>query len=221
MPKNRFLLVSILFSLAVAIGLGVFLAQPSHETPRPGRQDTQEKLAVQKTKPAHASSPLASTATDQDDKPFWEEADVPDPGEDEPAAVAVIPRPQGPIIVRDYESEVKALEKDGDTQQLNDSLMLWFNQDPTAATDWINETEHFEAIAPSLHLLAQGMANQGHLETALTWADSISDPGKRHETLLHIYAHEARQRKVTREALQQQGFSQEDIAVIFSGELGD
>ncbi|SKA77726.1 hypothetical protein SAMN02745166_00418 [Prosthecobacter debontii] len=221
MPKNRFLLVSILLSLAVAVGIGFFLGQPSNDTPRPGHQPTQETPMARNTQPGHAGTSSLSAEINQVDKPFWEDADVPDPGEDEPAALAVIPRPQGTIIVRDYESEVKALEKDGDMQQLNDSLMLWFHQNPSAATAWINETERFEAIAPSLHLLAQGMASQGHLDTALTWADSITDPAKRQDTLRRIYAHEARQRRVTREALQQKGFSQEDITVIFSGELGD
>lgn len=219
MFKTRFLLVAGITFLIFATSLGLFLAQPANDPPgvsSPVRVKQDTPAIVPKEKVTSSSA-----IKNDDEKPFWEEAEVPDPGFDEPAAVAIVPKPSSPIMARDYAAEVRAFEKDGQAGPLNDSLMLWFNQDPTAATEWINETERFEDISPSLHSLAQGIAHQGHLDTALTWADSIPDPAQRHETLLRIYAHEARQRRVTRETLQQQGFSQEDITVIFSGELGD
>lgn len=219
MFRPRFLLVLSGSVFLLAILAGLFLAQPEAASVSP--QPPQQASTAHNTKLDGPSSTAHSNMTEEHERPFWKEAEVPDSGVDEPAAVAIIPRRPSSEPLRDYAAEVKAFEKSGEIRQLNDSLMLWFNQDPTTATTWINETEHFEDIAPSLHLLAQGIANSGHLETALAWADEISDTAKRHETLLRIYAHEARQRKVTRESLQQQGFSQDDIAVIFSGALGD
>jgi len=220
MFKNRPLFFVVCAAVLLAVVFGFLLGQPEPATVNSINQ--QAALSDKQLSTNNSASSKRKGSADGDiERPFWEDAVIPDPGEDTPPVVVTIPRPQQPIIQRDYEAEVRALEKEGAARQLNDSLTLWFDRDPTAATEWINQTERFEDILPSLNSLALGIANQGQLDTALSWAEAIPDQDARRETLIRIYAHEARQGRVTAESLQKAGFSPQDIATIFSGAFSD
>ena len=164
-----------------------------------------------------ATKPLPKTV----ERPFWEEASVPDDVDSHPPARVVLPLRSGPVILRDYAAEVRALEHGGDARLLNDSLLLWFAQAPKEATDWINQTERFEDLVPSLGSLALSIASQGQMQTALAWVDAIPENALRHEARLRLYAQQARQRKVDVEGLKTAGFTADDIAIILGGSLGD
>lgn len=188
-------------AVLMAIGLGLYWGQPEGSEAMPSNPIKVQPQAME--------------------RPFWEEASVPDlVTSDAPAQVVLQPR-SGPLVQRDYEAEVRALEPNGEARQLNDSLLLWFDQNPKAATDWINQTERFDDLVPSLSSLALGIANQGQMQTALAWVEAIPDEAHRHEARLRLYAQQARQRKVNDEGLKAAGFSADDIAIIRGGSLGD
>ena len=201
MSKKSASLLLMITALLMAAGLGLYWGQPEGVQavlPRPIKVQPQ---AVE--------------------RPFWEEASVPDLVTSDAPAQVILPPRTGPSIQRDYEAEVRALEPDGEARQLNDSLLLWFDQNPKAATDWINQTERFDDLVPSLSSLALGIANQGQMQTALAWIEAIPDEAHRHEAKLRVYAQQARQRTVNDEGLKAAGFSADDIAIIRGGSLGD
>lgn len=207
----------ILMVILIAVGAGFFLAEPQ----------VKSKALSETTKlsrpQAHVPAMTATQTRDDvaEEKPFWEEAVIAEPTTVREPTEAVVMLPAGPAVQRDYAAEMKGLENAGKPQQLQDTLLLWFDQDAQAATAWVNETNRFEELGASLGSLAQNIANRGHLDTALHWAESITDPVVKHDTRMRIYAQEARRRRVDGESLKQAGFEPQDIETILSGALGD
>lgn len=207
--------------LILAVMLGFQMAQPDHaENPESNRYAAGNSHTSDAV-PAASVTKKATTGAAAE-RPFWEDAVVLEPtGGPGPATETVFPQPTAADAPRDYKAEVLSLEHGGEARRLNDSLLLWFTQDATAATVWINDTERFDDIKPSLGSLALNIAGQGQIETALVWADSIQDEASRHDTRMRIYAREARQKRINAGDLGRLGFNQEDIATILSGALGD
>lgn len=201
MSKKFSRLALISAALLLASGLGLYLGQAEGTKPLPLTPIQSLQQAVK--------------------RPFWEDASVPDVVDSHPPARVVLPPRSQPVILRDYAAEVRELEHGGEARQLNDSLLLWFGQAPKEATDWINQTERFEDLAPSLGSLALSIASQGQMQTALAWVEAIPEEALRHEARLRLYAQQARQRKVNAEGLKAAGFSADDIAIIMGGSLGD
>lgn len=220
--SNKRLIIFSGATLALSLLVGYQLAQPE-ATRLASKQDKAPSSAQPIEDLLQTNKPTSLVAADpiQVERPFWEDAVVPDPEGPDLPTKTIPPKPVRPTVVRDYAAEVHLLENGGEPQKLNDSVLLWFNQDPAAATAWINETERFDDLIPSLGSLAEGIALQGQLDTALAWVEAVPNEASRHETLLKIYAHEARQQRVNAAGLQQVGFSPEDISKILSGALDD
>lgn len=208
-----------LLGVVVAIGLGLHLARPSI---LPVRPDTPPILSEKDSRHANSARPpiLPAAGTPAEERPFWEDAVVPDPGDATPVATVILPSFPGQAQ-RDYQAEVLALETQGDAHKLADSLLLWFGRDPAAATQWLNQTRRFEDLAPRLGTFALEMGGRDQMDTALAWVDAIPDEGTRHEARVRLYAQQVRLKKATRETLQQAGFGSDDIALILGGSLND
>lgn len=205
--------------LAAAIGMGLQLAGPSMIIVRHHEPYIPTKTGSGHMNPALASS-LPAAGAPAEERPFWEDAVVPDPG-GPPSVTTVVLPPFPDQTPRDYQAEVLALELGGETRKLADSLLLWFGKDPAAATQWLNQTARFEDLGPRLGTFALVMGGRDQMDTALAWVDAIPGEGVRHEARLRLYAQQVRQKKATRETLQQAGFGSEDIALILSGSLND
>jgi len=218
--KYRLLAIAILL-LLTAVMVGIYLAAPQAEHKPAQTSETSNPRLPTHTLTATAASVQKPVPAAGEDRPFWEDAVVPDPARPRLPLAALPPQRNAPAIPRDHAAEMRAIEAQGSAAQINDTLQLWFAQDPEAATAWVNQTPRFADLAPSLGSLAQSIASTGAVETALLWANAISDPTQRHETRLRIYAQEARSRRVTAVRLQELGFSPTDIQIILSGTLTD
>ena len=85
---------------------------------------------------------------EEDDAPFWLTATVPEPPQPRlPSAVAMTGQPSAPDAAHRTAARLRELESAAATPEnlkdYNDKAILFFDQDPAAATDWLNSTQGY------------------------------------------------------------------------------
>lgn len=155
------------------------------------------------------------------DEPFWITANVPEPETPRlPSAVAITGTPAAPDAALKTAARLRELEASPATpenlQLYNQQAIVLYDQDPTAATDWLNRTEGFAHLSPALASIAASLGERGHLDIAHILIDTITDPDTRRSAVLDIYSLRARNGQVTRDQLTQAGWDTADIEQVFS-----
>ncbi len=222
--KIRFLLFVILLSLLAVLG-GFWLGKAS--------APAEEKVKVA---PKRGSMPGATSIEQRkrdlallirvpEDKyePFWLSAIVPDPAQPRlPSAAAIQGQPSAPDAALKTAERVLQLEAGERTvenqRQLNNEAILWYDQDPQAATAWLNATQAIEHLGLALASIAASLDERGHTDTAHVVIENIVDPEVRRAALMDMYRLRARNHLVTRESLEAVGWSPSDIELIFQGD---
>lgn len=146
---------------------------------------------------------------------------VPEPARPRLPTAAVVPRRTGPAPTRDYAAELQEWSQAGQVTAMNETLVLWFQSNPNAVTDWLNAAAELEPLAPAMAQVAEQLAGEGQGDVALVWADAIPDDGRRREARLRVFARQARHGGMTEEALKAAGLSAEEVRQVLSGALTD
>jgi hypothetical protein len=222
--KTRFLLF-LIPSLLLAVLVGFWLGRAGAPS------DAKEKVAEEtKSMPGAISAEqrkrdLAHLIRVPEDmyEPFWISAVVPDPAQPRlPSSVAIQGTPSAPDAALKTAERVLQLEASERTvenqRQLNSETILWFDQDPQAATAWLNATPAFDHLGFALASIAASLNERGQTDAAHIVIENISDPDVRRSALLDIYSLQARYNLVTRETLEAAGWSPSDIDLVFQGD---
>lgn len=154
---------------------------------------------------------------------FWDSAIVPDPGETPPVATIRpedlgIKPPSTPVDPRALIT--KAIEEKN-LPTIQTAALSWFQQDPTAARDWLAAQPDLAELQPAISYIAHHISENGDITNAINWANILTDPTARETTLFDIQALALRNGKLTPENIDPTGLSPERIAELQSGAAGD
>lgn len=198
-------LVIILLALAAA---SFFFFRKSHTDPSnpPDLTDL----------PTKKRSPRAAPA-------FWNSAVVPDPGE----PVRVIPiRPEDPGVRTpatpiDPQALITKAISENDLPALQSAALAWFQQDPTAARDWLAAQSTLDDLQPAISHIASSISERGDIKTAIEWVKLLPEGTLREDTLFNIHALALRNRQITFSEINPDGISLERRQELQSGAAGD
>jgi hypothetical protein len=213
-----------LFALALLIA-ALLLRQPDQPVLHsPASEKPAAKVQVSAAQLKHDRSHLMRVP-DEDEQPFWMSAHVPDPEKPRlPTAAAIVGRPSAPDAALKTAARIREIESAPATpeniQLYNQQAIVFYDQDPAAATDWLNATQGYDHLSPALASIAASVGERGHLDVAHVILETIPDAEARRSAVLDIYALRARNGQVTREQLAQAGWDTTDIEHIFT-ERGD
>jgi hypothetical protein len=195
---------------------------------------TQEVQKTQKTELTTKSTSVSSLkidrsqlmrVTEEEDTPFWFSAIVPEPLIPRlPTAAAIRGVASAPDAALKTAARLREIESAPATpenlQLYNDQAVVFYNQDPVAATEWLNQTAGYDHLGPALASIATSLAERGRLDIAHLILENHPDPATRRSAVLDIYALRARNGQVTRADLDAAGWEKADIEHIFT-ERGD
>ncbi len=155
-----------------------------------------------------------------DDNAFWTSAIVPEPEKPRiPTAAAIQGTPAAADAAQKTAARLREIESAPVTAEnillYNQQAILYFDQDPAAATNWLNSTQGFEHLGPALASIAASLGERGHLDVAHVVIETIPDPDARRAAVLDLYSLRARNGQVTRDELSQAGWDTADIEYIF------
>lgn len=155
-----------------------------------------------------------------DDNAFWTSAIVPEPEKPRiPTAAAIQGTPAAADAAQKTAARLREIESAPVTAEnillYNQQAILYFDQDPAAATNWLNSTQGFEHLGPALASIAASLGERGHLDVAHVVIETIPDPDARRAAVLDLYSLRARNGQVTRDELSQAGWDTADIEHIF------
>jgi hypothetical protein len=177
---------------------------------------------VEKMSPARLRRDLSHLMRmpDEDESPFWMTAVVPEPENPRiPTAAATIGTPSAPDAALRTAARIRELESAPATPEnlrlYNQQAILLYDQDPSAATEWLNTTQGFVHLSPALASIAASLGERGHLDVAHVIVENITDEDSRRAAVLDIYSLRARNGQVTRDELAQAGWDAADIEHIF------
>lgn len=180
-------------------------------------KDTQMSL-----KPARLRHDLSHLMLEpaHEELPFWTTAIVPEPETPRfPSAAAIRGTPSATDAALKTAARIRELESSPATpenlRRYNQQAILYYDQDPTAATDWLNTTQGYTHLGPALASIAASLGERGHIDVAHLIIESITDEDARRSAVLDIYSLRARKGQVTRDDLAQAGWDSADIEFIF------
>ena len=154
---------------------------------------------------------------------FWDSAVVPDPGEPVPI-IAIRPEDLGikpPTTAVDPQALIVQAIADNNLPALQSAALSWFQQDPAAARDWLAAQSNLDDLQPAISYIAHHISENGDLPSAIEWANILTDPTTREDTLFGIQALALRNRQITLDQINPQGLSPERLDELRSGAAGD
>lgn len=206
-PQTHRLALAAVILLPITLGV---LFVTTDETDLSGQTDTSS------TNPTTRRPPRVSTD-------FWDSAVVPDPDED-PPVIAIRPEDLGVIApttpVAPQALIAKAIEENN-LPAIQSAALTWFQQDPTAARDWLAAQSTLDDLQPAISYIAHRISENGDLPSAIKWANIITDPTTREDTLFGIQALALRNRQIKFDQIHTQGLSPDRIEELRSGAAGD
>lgn len=175
----------------------------------------------------HQDRPDRTNATSRRSEPssrdFWDSAIVPDPGEHPPVST-IRPEDLGikptttPV---DPQALIAKAISENNLPAIQSAALTWFEHDPTAARDWLASQSNLDDLQPAISYIAQRISENGDLPSAIEWANILTDPTAREDTLFGIQALALRNRQITLDQINPQGLSPERIEELRSGAAGD
>jgi len=75
--------------------------------------------------------------------------------------------------------------------------LSWFEQDPTAARDWLAMQTTYDDLQPAISYIVSRISEKGDLKTALEWSALLKDGTLRDDTIFDIHALALRNGKIT------------------------
>ena len=214
----RNLLLSVFAILLIIAAAAVFWPPKDASKPRAGPQQVNQAASS----PAQVSHDLSHRVRlpPGDEPAFWTSAIVPEPEKPRiPTAAAIKGTPAPADATQKTAARLRELESLPSTSEnirlYNQQAILYYDQDPAAATEWLNSTQSFEHLSPALASIAASLGERGHLDIANIVIETIPDPESRRAALLDLYSLRARNGQVTRDELAKAGWDAADIEYLF------
>ncbi len=206
-PPNPRILLAVAVILLCALG-ALFLRK---KHPDPTVSSNQPDISRQ-------SSRAPRAAPD-----FWDSAIVPDPGERPPIAT-IRPEDLGitiPTTPVDPQALISKAISENNLPAIQSAALWWFQQDPTAARDWLATQSTFEDLQPAISYIANHISEKGDIKTAIEWVKLLPEGTLREDTLFDIHALALRTRQITTSEITPDGIPPERFQELLSGAAGD
>jgi hypothetical protein len=201
---KRLVIFSLLFTLAAA---SFFIFQKDQTDP--SNQTDQTNLATRR--PTRAAPD------------FWDSAVVPDPGESVPV-ITIRPEDLGvrtPATPIDPQALIAKAISENNLPAIQSAALTWFQQDPTAARDWLAAQSTLDDLQPAISYIASSISEKGDIKTAIEWVKLLPEGTLREDTLFNIHALALRNRQITFSEINPEGISAERLQELQSGAAGD
>jgi len=214
----RNLLLSVFAILLIIAAAAVFWPPKDASKPQSGPQQVNQAVSS----PSQVSHDLSHfmRVPSGDEPAFWTSAIVPEPEKPRiPTAAAIKGTPAAADSAQKTAARLRELESLPATSEnirlYNQQAILYYDQDPAAATEWLNSTQSFEHLSPALASIAASLGERGHLDVANIVIETIPDAESRRAALLDLYSLRARNGQVTRDELAKAGWDAADIEYLF------
>ncbi len=154
---------------------------------------------------------------------FWSAAHAPDPGGKIPLAfirpedLGVLP-PTSPI---DHPARIARAISENDLPAIQSAALSWFDQDPTAARDWLAIQPTYDDLQPAISYIVSRISEKGDLKTALEWSALLSYGTLRDDTIFNIHALALRNGRITASEINLDEIPPERRSELLSGAAGD
>lgn len=154
---------------------------------------------------------------------FWTSARIPAPVEEIPISVIRpedlgIVAPTSPI---DHPARIARAISENDLPAVQSAALSWFEQDPTAARDWLAMQSTYDDLQPAIRFIASRISEKGDLNTALAWTNLLPDGTLRDDTLFDIHALALRNGKISVSEITSDAIPPDRHAELLSGAAGD
>lgn len=121
----------------------------------------------------------------------------------------------------DHPGELTRLITEGDFAGMNHATAAWYDADPTAAGEWLEQQESLDAFHPAVRMIAGKLAGDGDLRLGLEWADLLPPGPEREQLLFDIYAMAARGGRFTKAELRTAPLPPGKRELLLGGAPGD
>lgn len=135
----------------------------------------------------------------------------------DPAKLGI--RTDAPTI--DHPARIAALLKSGNQAELDNAVSEWFEADPAAVREWLDEQQSLTPLQSSLAGIANRIAQAGDPQLALEWAAPLEAGPLKEQTLFDIYVLGRRSGTVSEAQVRDAPLPPERIAQLLSGAPGD
>jgi hypothetical protein len=154
---------------------------------------------------------------------FWDSAVVPDPGEPVPI-ITIRPEDLGvrvPTTPVTPQALIAKAISESNLPAIQAAALSWFQQDPTAARDWLAAQSTLEDLQPAISYIASSISEKGDLKTAIEWAKLLPEGTLREDTLFNMQALALRNRQITFSEINPEGISPDQLQELQNGAAGD
>jgi hypothetical protein len=154
---------------------------------------------------------------------FWDSAIVPDPGEPVPV-ITIRPEDLGvrvPTTPVTPQALIAKAISESNLPAVQAAALSWFQQDPTAAHDWLAAQSTLDDLQPAISYIAGSISEKGDIKTAIEWAKLLPEGTLREDTLFDMHALALRNRQITFSEINPEGISPERLQELQSGAAGD
>lgn len=210
MPQNHRLALVAIILLPITLGVLLVTGNPTDEA------DLSDQTDTSSTKSTTRRAPRETTG-------FWDSAVVSDPGE-APPVIAIRPEDLGVIVPTtpaDPQALITKAISEDDLPAIQSAALVWFQQDPTAARDWLATQSTLEDLQPAISYIASSISENGDIKTAIEWLKLLPEGTLREDTHFNIHALALRNRQITFSEINPEGMSPERFQELQSGAAGD
>ena len=152
---------------------------------------------------------------------FWDSAVVPDPGESIPVAAVRSEDLGVPATPAVPQALITKAISEGNLPAIQSATLIWFQQDPTAARDWLAAQSNLDDLQPAISYIASSISEKGDIKTAIEWVKILPEGTLREDTLFNMQALALRNRQITFSEINPEGISAERLQELQSGAAGD
>lgn len=152
---------------------------------------------------------------------FWDSAVVPDPGESIPVAAVRSEDLDVPATPAVPQALITKAISEGNLPAIQSATLIWFQQDPTAARDWLAAQSTLDDLQPAISYIASSISEKGDIKTAIEWVKILPEGTLREDTLFNMQALALRNRQITFSEINPEGISAERLQELQSGAAGD
>lgn len=152
---------------------------------------------------------------------FWDSAVVPDPGESIPVAAVRSEDLGVPATPAVPQALITKAISEGNLPAIQSAALSWFQQDPTAARDWLAAQSTLDDLQPAISYIASSISEKGDIKTAIEWVKILPEGTLREDTLFNMQALALRNRQITFSEINPEGISAERLQELQSGAAGD
>jgi len=202
--------LSFLAAIFLLITLGILFLK--NDPPDPNKHSDQPNIKFTTSSRSQRTTP-----------DFWDSAVVPDPGEPVPV-ITIRPEDLGiksPTTPVDPQTLIAKAIEENNLPAIQSAALTWFQQDPTAARDWLAAQSTLDDLQPAISYIASSISEKGDIKTAIEWVKILPEGALRENTLFDIHALALRHHQIIFSDINPEDIPPDRLLELQSGAAGD